>query len=184
MTYEQFLAVESYLEPAVARLLTDRGVRGVRSPFVRVVGFSPNQEPVLEDLPDEVCWATFTLTRIDPTSRVFAQTAAGDQRSVPGVIEGTIEVFHRVPAGDVNAALAPGSDPACYVRLAQQRGVIRAALCEDADPFAALLPEIDVLEIQIADPEKSVDRERSANQATERFTVRLAPRAGSIVSQF
>lgn len=161
-TYLDFLAFEKHFETAAAGRLAEAGFK-IFSPFI----------PAGSTLPDRCCWAVFETGDCDDTVRAFRAEANGDIGSTPAGFEGTLEIWHRVPEGDQPAA--PGQAPACYADLCRERAQIRALFLDDEAPFRASLPLHDILSIRLVQPERTADRDRSANLAVERFRIRFMP---------
>lgn len=164
-TFAAQLSAELYFEPAAIQLLTDAGF-DVISPFVSV---NPaTGQPNLAPAKDNQVFVLFDFGSDTNDVRVF-QAAADRDQSVAAGWRGTLRVTHRVAVGDMPAG--DGETPGCYKRLLEQRGLIRAVFLAPDNPFAALLPQYDILSISLLQPERNVDRERSINQATEIFDI-------------
>lgn len=180
MTIEDFLAAESYFEPAACSLLRTKGFN-VASPFVQVTGSNANGDPILAPTPDDACTVIFHLGESDPEIRAFITTSRGTSHAMNAGFEGILEITHHVPVNSPGSSPAdvPGEAPGCYRRLLRQRGAIRALFLEHEDPFETFLPQIDILSITLVAPERGVARERAVNHATERFRIRFMPAAGA-----
>lgn len=177
MTIDEFYAPELHFEPAAATLLAAAGLEVV-SAFLPVD--PATGQPNTTGIPDDACWVEFQMGDVSDDTRVFRTDAGldGGYASEPAGFEGILTVTHRVPVDD--QAPPPGENPDCYLRLCRQRGVIRRLFRDSARPFKTLIPAYDLQSIQLIQPDRRIDADRSANQATERFRIRWIPAEGAI----
>jgi hypothetical protein len=171
-------AWELHWETAAATLLALAGLP-VISPYLPRDPLSG--EPILKGIPDHHCIVTFEPAATDDSQRVFATGVVGAVDEIDSIEAGwggDLIVEHTVPAGDEPAQ--PGQQPECYPRFCAQAGLIRATILAPREPFAAILPQYNVLSVRFQPPTRNVDAPRAANRGTERFRIRYMPATGML----
>ncbi len=176
LTIEEFYAPECRFEEAANSILRAAGLK-VLADYLAPAATGEADENI-KAVPDDVCDSIFELGQVSDDIRVFRDDASldGGLASEPAGFEGVLTITHRIPVSDAGAG--PGEIVKCYKRLCLQRGKIRVLLRSTAKPFKDLLPEYDVTDIAIIQPERHVAGERSANEAKERFRIRYIPTEG------
>jgi hypothetical protein len=175
MTIDEFYAPEIAFEPTAAQILKAAGFQVV-SDFLPIDPLTGN--PNIKGVPDAATFVEFEMGDVSDDPRVFRADAGldGALASEPAGFEGVLKITHRVPVDD--QPVPPGEHPGCYRRLCLQRGRIRALFRDTARPFKDLIPAYDIQSIALIQPDRRIDGDRSANQATERFRIRWIPAYG------
>lgn len=167
LTFAQLLSAELYIEPAAIQVMEAAG-------YAVLSGFLPvdaNGNPVVAAAKDEQCFVAFDMGSDEGGRFVFQGDTDRPLVSVPAAWRGSLRITHRVAMGDEPPPA--GKDPACYKRLLIQRGEIRALFLKPENPLQALLPQYDFLSILLMQPDRRVEQDRFANQATEIFDLRF-----------
>lgn len=172
LTIDEFYAPELQFEAAAAALLKAAGFKVV-SDFLPIDPQTGN--PNTKGVPDDACFVEFQMGDVDDSTRIFREDDSldGDLASEPAGFEGILTITHRVPVDD--QPVAPGENPSCYRKLCLQRGKVRVLFRDTARPFKDLISAYDIQSIALVQPDRRIDTDRSANQATERFRIKWVP---------